>query len=103
MIFRTALKYKIWEWCLETLTKRFLSNFQIEPGTRKREVPLSDIKVGMRLDEIVCVRKDDVIFYHRVCVIESLNGSFIGFSYREFRTSNFRDSSTWRTSTQGVP
>jgi hypothetical protein len=108
MIFKTALKYKIWEWCLESLVNRFMSNFHIRPGTRRMEIPLITIKVGMHVDEIVGIRKDGIIFTHGDCLIKSLTksrlgGSFIGFSYRQYRRSNYKENKSWIVSENSVP
>ena len=52
MIFKTVLKYKIFEWCLETLVNKLVNNFQVFKLDGKR-IMVRDLKPGMHLSTII--------------------------------------------------
>lgn len=79
MIFKTALKYKIYEWCLETFVNKLVNTFFNDIGKNKRELDESEIRVGMKIDEIICVRSDWVVFRYRMCEIIQIGSTGVYF------------------------
>lgn len=52
MIALQSLKYKIFEWCLDTLVDRLLSNLLIKPIDISGLIRVEDLHVGMKLSKI---------------------------------------------------
>lgn len=48
MIFKTAIKYLIWDYCLDIISRKLSINFRPRQG----KIRLGDLRVGMYLSEI---------------------------------------------------
>lgn len=79
MIALQTLKYKIFEWCLDTLVGKLVNTFFNDIGKNKRELDSCEIRKGMKIDEIVCIRHDWVVIRYRFCKIIVIEESVVTF------------------------
>ena len=80
MIALQSLKYKIFEWCLDTLVDKLVNTFFNDIGKNKIKLDECEIRAGMRIDEIVCVRVDGVVHIYRMCEIIDIGRQGVYFS-----------------------
>lgn len=80
MIAIKALKYKIFDYCLDILIDRLASNFKISKATQGHQIRVEDVYVGMHLSEIkLHLKLDELTIIFGGCTIISVD-SFGGDS-----------------------
>lgn len=85
MIFKTLVKYKIFEWCLETLFEKIIVNFS-------KVISKSGIGVGDHFSKIKYYSLDEYdnigeVYRYYDCKILSINTNIIKFNYMRVRES----------------
>lgn len=85
MIFKTLLKYKIFEWCMDTLFEKIVVNFS-------RVITGTEMRIGEHFSEIIYYCFDEYknlneVYRYYDCKILTINKSIIKFNYMRIRES----------------
>jgi len=103
MILKTLLKYKIFEWCLDALVGKLITNFRTNPNGLIR-VPLKELRPGMVLAEIwIIIDSRGYKGIWKNCAIDEITYWYSGINNsRNIREICFTWGSHWDNKTNNI-